>query len=100
MKENGAGTVLAIALIALITGLTLVILNVSQRVLEQVRLDALAENASIAAADALRGLVAGIPCEVAKSMAPVTSCVIVGDDVLLQLERHGLRSRARAGEPG
>jgi hypothetical protein len=100
MKENGAGTVLAIALIALITGLTLVILNVSQRVLEQVRLDALAENASIAAADALRGLVAGIPCEVAKSMAPVTSCVIVGDDVLLQLERHGLSSRARAGEPG
>lgn len=100
MKEDGAGTVLGIAILALISGLTLVILTASQRVVEQVRLDALAENASIAAADALRGLVAGIPCEVAKSMAPVTSCVILGNDVLLQLESDGLKSRARAGEPG
>jgi hypothetical protein len=100
MKDDGAGTVLAIAILALITGLTVVVLNASQRVIDQVRLNALAENASIAAADALRGLVAGIPCEVAKSMAPVSSCVIEGNDVLVQLERNGLRARARAGEPG
>jgi secretion/DNA translocation related TadE-like protein len=100
MKDDGAGTVLAIAILTIIAGLTLGILNVSQRVVEQVRLNALAENASIAAADALRGLVAGIPCEVAKSMAPVSSCVIEGNDVLIELERHGLRARSRAGEPG
>ncbi len=100
MKDDGAGTVLAVALLALISGLTIVILNVSQRVVEQVRLNALAENASIAAADALRGLVAGIPCEVAKSMAPVSSCVIEGNDVLIELEHQGLRARSRAGESG
>jgi hypothetical protein len=100
MKDDGAGTVLAIAILVLISGLTFVILDASQRVVDQVRLNALAENASIAAADALRGLVAGIPCEVAKSMAPVSSCVIEGNDVLVQLERNGLRARARAGEPG
>lgn len=100
MKDDGAGTVLAIAILVLISGLTFVILQASQRVVDQVRLNALAENASIAAADALRGLVAGIPCEVAESMAPVSSCVIEGNDVLVQLERNGLRARARAGESG
>ena len=100
MNDDGAGTVLSIAILALISGLTLVILHVSQIVVEQVRLDALAENTRIAAADARRGLVAGIPCEVAKSMAPVHNCVIEGNDVLIELEHQGLRARSRAGEPG
>ena len=81
-------------------GLTFVILDASQRVVAQVRLNALAENASIAAADALRGLVAGLPCEVAREIAPVTSCIIIDNDVLLEVASEGLKARARAGEPG
>jgi hypothetical protein len=100
MKDDGAGTLLAIAILVLISGLTFVILHASQRVVAQVRLNALAENASIAAADALRGLVAGLPCEVALEIAPVTSCIIIDNDVLLEVASEGLKARARAGEPG
>lgn len=100
MREEGAGTVLAMALMALISGITLIVFTASHAIVNQVRLNALAENTSIAAADALRGLVAGAPCEVAKSMAPVRSCVILGSDVLIELEQSGITAKSRAGEPG
>jgi hypothetical protein len=100
MREGGAGTVLALAILALISGLTLIVFTASQGIVNQVRLNALAENTSIAAADALRGLVAGAPCDVAKSMAPVHSCEIIGGDVLIELEDSGITARSRAGEPG
>ncbi len=100
LEDRGAGTVLALALIGIISGLTLVMLGVSANVVNQLRLNALADNAAVAAADALRGLVAGIPCEVAQELAPVSECSIVGNDVLVTIHQGSLTARARAGESG
>lgn len=100
VEERGAGTILTLAIVAAILGLGVLMMNLSNRFVEQARLDALADNASVAAADSLRGLVAGYPCEVAKSIAPITSCVIIGNDVLVEVARNGVVSRSRAGEPG
>ena len=100
LEERGAGTVVALALIGAISSLTLVMFSVTASIVEQVRLDALADNAAIAAADALRGLVAGNPCDVAKAMAPVSVCSIQGNDVLVVVQKGTLSARARAGEPG
>ena len=100
MSERGAGTVVALSLVAAIVIIALLILNVTNRSLQQARLNIETDNAAIAAADALRGLVAGYPCEVAKELAPVTSCVVQGSDLLIITARDGLTAKARAGEPG
>jgi hypothetical protein len=96
--------VLALGLIAALVGLSLALFSASNRYLQQARLDALAENASIAAADALRGLVAGTPCEAARKVAlsgesRIISCSIIGTDLLIKLENDGMQAKARAGEP-
>lgn len=98
--DLGAGTVIALGLIGAVLTVGTVLINLSATRLEQARLDGQTDNAAVAAADTLRGLVAGYPCDVAKELAPVTSCVIQGNDVLLVTSRNGLSSRARAGEPG
>lgn len=100
VSERGAGTVVALALVGVIVGLALLIVNVTNRSIEQARLNASTDNAAVAAADALRGLVAGYPCDVARQLAPVTHCELVGNDVLIEAARDGLTARARAGEPG
>lgn len=100
VDQRGAGTVVAIGLICAIVGIALVMFGFGNRVIQQARLNALADSAAVAAADALRGLVAAYPCDVAKEIAPVTSCVIIGNDVLLEVADEGLEARARAGEPG
>jgi len=100
LEDKGAGTVLALALMGAISTLALVMFSVSATVIEQVRLNALADSAAIAAADALRGLVAGYPCEVARELAPVTECSIQGNDVLVTVRKGDVTARARAGEPG
>lgn len=83
-----------------IVGVTLVMFSAGHQYVHQVRLNALADSAALAAADALRGLVAGYPCEVAKSMAPVIQCSIRGNDVLVLIQKGTMTARARAGEPG
>lgn len=100
LDEQGAGTVLALALIGVISALTLVMFGVSSTVVNQLRLNALADNAAVAAADALRGLVAGYPCDVAREIAPVTECKIEGNDVLVVVRQGSQTARARAGESG
>lgn len=100
LGERGAGTVLALGMVAAIISVSAVLIDYSNRTVAQVQLDAQTDNAAVAAADALRGLVAGYPCEVAKDLAPVTDCVIQGNDVLIVTARSGLSARARAGEPG
>lgn len=100
LGERGAGTVLALALMGVTSSLTLIMFTVSATIVEQVRLDALADNAAIAAADTLRGLAAGYPCDIAKAMAPVIECSIQGNDVLVVLQKGSLTARSRAGEPG
>jgi len=104
IDSKGSGTVLAVALVAIISALLLVMLNLTNRILEQTRLDALAENAAIAGADSLRGLAAGAPCDVARELvlsgsARIISCSTNRTDLLIQLERNGFNSKARAGEP-
>ena len=102
--DRGAGVVLALGLIAAIVGLLLAFVAATNRILEQTRLDALAENASVAGADALRGLNAGAPCEVAMQVVlsgygRIISCSIIGTDLLIKLENNGMQAKARAGEP-
>lgn len=96
--ERGAGTTTALGLIVAILGIAVIMLNLGNRVLNQQRLNLATDNAAVAAADALRGLVAGFPCEVAAQMVPVSKCTIVGNDVLIETESQSLTSRARAGE--
>jgi secretion/DNA translocation related TadE-like protein len=98
--EQGSGSVVAIGLIASI----LVLVSVSAiplgLSLKQARLQVSADNAAIAAADALRGLVAGSPCDVARSFhETVKQCEVIGSDVRLELQSGELTARARAGEP-
>lgn len=100
VSERGAGTVVALALVGVIVGIALLLVNVTNRSIQQARLNASTDNAAVAAADALRGLVAGYPCDVARQLAPVTHCELVGNDVLIEATRDGLTARSRAGEPG
>lgn len=100
VSDRGSGTVLALAIVVAIVGFMYLLAQVSSQYVEQARLNALADNASVAAADALRGLVAGYPCEVARQLAPVSSCEVIGNDVLVEVASKGLTARSRAGEPG
>ncbi|MEN9707471.1 MAG: hypothetical protein RIS31_1037 [Actinomycetota bacterium] len=99
-RDLGAGTVVAIGIIAAVLSVSGVLFAHTNRLVGQARLDGETDNAAIAAADALRGLVAGYPCDVAKELVPITSCVVQGNDVLIVTARNGLSARARAGEPG
>ncbi|MEY2693690.1 MAG: hypothetical protein RL142_38 [Actinomycetota bacterium] len=98
--ERGSGSVLAIGIIAALLSLVTAFAIPLNRALEQQRLQVMADNAAVAAADALRGLVAGSPCEVARSLsAEVTLCEVIGSDVRIELRDGSLTARARAGEP-
>ena len=101
--ETGAGTVIAVALITSISLMLTLLLSVTNRWVQQGRLDALAENAAIAGADSLRGLTTGAPCDVARQVvlsgsANIISCSIIETDLLIQLEQSGLTAKSRAGE--
>lgn len=100
VSERGAGTIVSLALVVVIVGVSLLLVNVTSDSLRQARLNAEADNAAIAAADALRGLVAGSPCDVAKQLTPVTRCEVIANDVLIEVTQDGLTAKARAGEPG
>ncbi len=98
--ERGSGSVLAIGIIAAMLSLVSVFAIPMLRELEQRRLQVMADTVAIAAADALRGLVAGSPCEVARSFsAHVTLCQVLDTDVRIELRNGSLTARARAGEP-
>jgi hypothetical protein len=98
--ELGSGSVLAIGIIAAMLCLVTVFAIPLNRGLEQRRLQVKADNAAVAAADTLRGLVAGSPCDVARSLsADVTFCEVIGSDVRIELRDGTLTARARAGEP-
>lgn len=104
--ERGAGTILVLAAI----GLAIACFGVSQLVainlIAQARIQTTADAAAISADDALRGLITGYPCEVAKqfaeqNMANLIECRIVGLDAFIGVEVKGmgivLNARARAG---
>lgn len=102
--ERGAGTVLALGLVAAVVGVLLIMFSVTNRFLEQARLSSLADRAAIAGADALRGLLAGYPCKEAgflvnREGASMVSCTISSMDVLVEIRRGEFTAKSRAGEP-
>jgi secretion/DNA translocation related TadE-like protein len=104
--ENGAGTILALAVVSL--SVTLLIISQAQafNLLANLRLQAVADSIAIAAADSLRGLSLGFPCEVAEemsaaNMANLVECRIVGLEVFITVHSGAvgivLIAKARAG---
>ena len=98
--DRGSGSVLAIGIIAAMLCLVTVFAIPLNQLLSQARLQVMADNAAVAAADALRGLVAGSPCDVARGFsAEISLCEVIGSDVRIELRDGSLTARARAGEP-
>lgn len=105
LNESGAGSVIAIALMVALSGLGMLFLVQTNSVVMRVSVEQAADNAAIAAADSLRGLTTGTPCESAELVAvrsgfAVKRCQFVGNDVLVELVSGSITARARAGEPG
>ncbi|WP_024817966.1 Rv3654c family TadE-like protein [Arthrobacter sp. 31Y] len=109
--ERGAGTVLALALGAVVMALILGLLLLAQAAVMASRAASAADLAALAAADSARGLTSGEPCAVAagvagKHDAKITSCTVAGGDVVeVETElahpfQWGVATgRARAGPP-
>jgi secretion/DNA translocation related TadE-like protein len=106
-SESGASSVFVISVIGglvVVFGISLLVLDSG---LQDERARGAADNAAIAAADALRGFSTGYPCEVAEAVAHINmvsldSCRIVGFDVFVTVHTktvgivHSARSRAGA----
>lgn len=106
--ETGSGSILALALIgATLAGFVGSNLAV-YRLFAQEKLQAQADQIALAAADSVRGLTTGFPCELAGQfahmyMVKIAFCRIVDFECLLRLQsdRLGIRleATARAGPP-
>jgi secretion/DNA translocation related TadE-like protein len=82
--ERGSGTVLVVALVGAVVCLVAALAVPLQLVVQQARLQASVDQAAIDANHALRGLITGYPCNVAKTvlhinMATTGKCSIVGE---------------------
>lgn len=77
-SERGAGSVLALAVIAALLGLAALTLPVSAALVAKQRVTGAADAAALAAADVATGLVAGYPCAVAASVAAANGAVLAG----------------------
>lgn len=110
-SDRGAGTVLALALGAVVMALLAGLLLLVQASVTASRAATAADLAALAAADAERGLASGEPCAVAGDVAGrhearLTSCkVLGGDEVEVTTELAypfawgAATGRARAGPP-
>jgi secretion/DNA translocation related TadE-like protein len=105
-SENGAGTILALAVVSLAVTLLIVSQSLAFNLLSNLRLQATADSIAVAAADSLRGLSLGFPCEVAEqmsvaNMANLVECRIVGLEVFITVHSDAvgivLIAKARAG---
>lgn len=105
-SEKGAGTVLALAVVSLSIALLVLSQTLAFNLLSNLRLRASADSIAVAAADSLRGLSVGYPCEVAKKMAAsnrlnLEECRIVGFEVFITVHSDAvgivLNAKARAG---
>ena len=93
--ERGTGTILALGLISATLTLFVGIASLSQVFVKSAQLQASADTAALAAADSLRGLTTGFPCEEAKqiaelNMAYLFECRIVGFSVQVKLRSEAL----------
>jgi secretion/DNA translocation related TadE-like protein len=105
-NQNGSGTVLALSVVFVSVACLGVSQIVALQLLTQVRLNAVADAAALAADDALRGLTTGFPCEIAgaiaqENMANLNECRIVGFEAFVNLRVQSmgivLNASARAG---
>ncbi len=103
LGERGSGTILALGLIAMLTLLFALLQLPLAEVVSKARAQVIADQSALAAADALRGLAAGIPCEVAalvvaQSQAKLATCRVVGISVYVSVRINpSIVAEARAG---
>ena len=104
--ETGSGTILAIALITASIGVFALTQSIIRTEIEHHRLNVRVEAIALAAADSLRGLATGYPCEVAGKMAQrleisLDKCRVEAFEVEVESHKEvlGIRlfSKARAG---
>jgi len=86
-SERGSGTVLALALGAVVIALLLGLLLLAQAGVMASRAASAADLAALAGADAARGLTSGEPCAVAESVVgqhhvTLASCVVTGGEIV------------------
>ena len=103
VTDAGSGTILALGLIAMLVSLFALLRLPVAEVVSQARAQVLADQAALAAADSLRGLATGIPCEVAalvvaQSQAKLDTCRVVGISVYVSVRINpSIVAEARAG---
>jgi secretion/DNA translocation related TadE-like protein len=90
-SESGAGSVLVVALIAVVAFAGLTLIGAAQALVRGQQVSAGADSAALAAADVLLGWVAGEPCVVAQQVAEAHSarlveCVSTGLTVQVRVE--------------
>ena len=105
-RDTGSGTVLSLAMIALSVSCLGITQTVALHLLSSARLNATTESAALSADDALRGLITGYPCEIAREIAAenmviLDECRIVGFEAFVKMHVDSmgivLNATARAG---
>jgi hypothetical protein len=105
-SDSGSGAILALAVIGLSVACLGITQTVALHLLSEARLNAVTEAAALSADDALRGLITGYPCEIAKEIADenmviLDECRIVGFEAFVKMHVQSmgivLNATARAG---
>lgn len=68
-RENGAGSILAVAILAAIIAAVVLVAPLGRVLLVRVGMTGAADAAALAAADVARGISPGVPCVIAASVA-------------------------------
>lgn len=76
--ERGAGSVLALAVVAVVLAVTATLLALVVALAARHQAQSAADASALAAADVASGLVAGVPCEAAARAAELGGSVLVG----------------------
>ena len=106
--DSGSAAVMSLIFIGAITFLLLAVMLATDLAHTKVRLQLVADAASLTAADTIRGLVSGIPCENAELIAVsngafTKKCRIVGTDASVTLTKQSgfanLSADSVAGSP-
>lgn len=92
---RGSGTVLALGAVALAIALFGLTQLVAFNLLQHARLQGAANSMALAAADSLRGLNSGFPCQTAHELAHINgvnldTCRIVGFEVFISAHSEGV----------
>lgn len=103
LSESGSGTVLALGLMAMLVSLFAALQLPVRDLIIQSRAQVSADQAAVAAADSLRGLTTGIPCQVAELVLAqnkfkIQGCRVVGNNVYVSVRINPfIVAEARAG---